>query len=142
VISVALLAVLYYFVTFETTALATVPPASNVPIFSPQTPTPLPTAAPTPTSQPTVAGAAVTWDASIGALFKQRCGACHGSSGGYNVGTYIAAVEGGNTGTAIVPGDPDNSPLVALQEGAHPGKFTAEELQRIKDWITAGAPEK
>ncbi len=141
VITVALLALLYYFVTFETTALATVPPASNVPVFVPQTPTPFPTLPPTPTSQPTVAGAALTWDASVAALFDQRCGVCHGTSGGYDVSTYAAAIEGGDTGTAIIPGDPDNSPLVTIQSGAHPGKFTPEELERIKEWITAGAPE-
>ncbi|RPH72571.1 hypothetical protein EHM76_05815 [bacterium] len=141
VVTVALLATLYYFTTFEETAIATIPPASNVPVFVPQTPTPLPTLAPTPTSQPTVAGAALTWDASIAALFDQRCGVCHGTSGGYNVATYTGAIEGGDTEIAIIPGDPENSPLVILQTGAHPGKFTPEELEQIKTWIAAGAPE-
>jgi hypothetical protein len=51
-------------------------------------------------------------------------------------------MEGGNAGPAFVPGDPDNSPLVIVQQqGGHPGQLSSEEIQQLIDWINAGALE-
>jgi hypothetical protein len=135
----------------------------------PPTPTPAPTQAPTstprpsptpkpsedetlePTSEaattPTVASSgALTYDGAIAAIFTDRCGKCHGSSAmaGLNLTTYAAALKGGKDGPVIVPGDPENSPLIKKQTGATPhfGQLSASELQMVMDWITAGAPEK
>ena len=55
------------------------------------------------------------------------------------------ALKGGKSGPAIVPGDPDKSVLVKVQQGtSHPamGMLTPEELASIIAWIEAGAPEK
>ncbi len=142
IVSLALALVLFRFVTFEETAIETIPPAeSNVEIFSPQTPTPLPTAELAPASTP--ASAATTWDAGIGDLFQSKCASCHGSMGGLSLSSYADALKGGKDGAVILPGNAAGSPLVALQEqGGHPGQFSPQELEIIKTWIDAGALEK
>jgi hypothetical protein len=59
------------------------------------------------------------------------------------VATYADLMKGGAKGPAIVPGEPDNSSLVVLMAaGGHPGKFSPEELEQVKAWIAAGAPEQ
>jgi cytochrome b subunit of formate dehydrogenase len=132
---------LYQFVTFEQTAITTLPPRSTVPVFSPQTATP--TRAPTATPVP---AAAITWDAAVGPLLAERCGACHGAEGGQgglSLAAYPAALQGGQNGPVISPGDPDGSLLVVVQaRGGHPGQLSGEELALVRDWIAAGGPEK
>lgn len=148
VISLALVAVVLRFVTFEQSAITTLPESDRVQVYLRQTPTPAPTQPPTPTAAPTQEGSgggavADTWDSAIGAVFKARCGACHGSMGGLNVSTYADLMKGGAKGVVITPGDAANSLAVkTVAGGAHPGKFTPEELAKIEAWIQAGAPEK
>jgi formate dehydrogenase subunit gamma len=131
----------YWFVTFEDSALAYVPPASeNIVVFSPQTPTPAPTKAPT-AIPPAIA--ATTWDAGISQILKDACGMCHGASGGLAVTSYADIMKGGKAGAAIVPGKPEGSLLLTkVSDGKHPGKFSDEQLKLVTDWILAGAPEK
>jgi mono/diheme cytochrome c family protein len=77
-------------------------------------------------------------------MFKNRCGTCHGTTsvGGLSLATYEDALAGGNSGPGIVPGDPDGSWIVKIQqEGGHPGQLTEAELQQVIEWIQAGAPE-
>jgi mono/diheme cytochrome c family protein len=89
---------------------------------------------------------ALTYDATIGPLFKSRCGNCHGENGiqSLNLTTYQGAMQGGASGPAIIPGDSSGSLLVQKQSGAqsHFGQLTPEELSIVIDWINAGAPEK
>jgi hypothetical protein len=62
---------------------------------------------------------------------------------GLSLSTYPDALTGGNTGPAIIPGDPDNSVLIQKQSaGNHPGQLTIDELDQVIAWIKAGAPEK
>jgi mono/diheme cytochrome c family protein len=75
-------------------------------------------------------------------LFQQRCGACHGSSGGLSVKSYADLIKGGAKGAVVIPGNADTSPLTVVQAGSHPGKFSAGEMELVKKWIDAGAPEK
>jgi formate dehydrogenase gamma subunit len=132
----------YFFVTGEETALATVPPASEVEVFVPLTPTPFPTPPPTPTAKPILS---ITWDGGVGELMETKCGTCHNDSsklGGLDLTSYQAALEGGISGPGFIPGDPDNSLIVTRQEtGDHPGQLTPEELELLREWIAAGAPE-
>jgi mono/diheme cytochrome c family protein len=87
-----------------------------------------------------------TYDNSIGVLFQQRCGACHGEAPmrGLNLTTYALLMQGGEDGPVIIPGDPDASLLIQKQTGAQPhfGQLTPDELQLVIEWITTGAPEK
>jgi len=158
VVTAVMLAGVYFFVAFETTAVATAPAPEEVAIYAPYTSTPLPTLAPTltpvpPTVTPTpVPGetplppAADTWQSGIGELVQAKCGACHGAAnplGGLDASSYAAALKGGNTGAGIVPGEPNSSLIISRQtSGKHPGMFSPEELQRVLAWIEAGAPEQ
>ena len=123
----------------------------------PPTATPAPTAVPTATPEPVAgatsvptqvaaaAGNAPTYRSAIGAIFQQKCAACHGSGAmaGLNLTTYATAMKGGKDGPVIAPGDPTNSLLIKKQSGATPhfGQLSATELQLVTDWIKAGAPE-
>jgi hypothetical protein len=133
-----------YFVTFEDTAIVTVPPseAGEVEVFVPFTPTPLPTPLPSPTP---AAEVALVWEAGIGPMLEPKCSGCHNGSsliGGLDLTTYQGALKGGNSGPAVVPGDPQASTLIQVQSaGGHPGQLTEEELAQVSEWIAAGAPE-
>ena len=146
VVASVLLVGIYFFVTFERTAIDTIEPPETVEVFvtAPQPTIPLrpvpTTAAPT----TTVPGQVDTWDATIGPLLASSCGGCHGASalGGLDVSTYQSILDGGNSGPAVDPGDPDGSQVVIIQsEGGHPGQLDADQLQRIIDWIADGAAE-
>jgi cytochrome b subunit of formate dehydrogenase len=133
---------IYGFISGEKTAITTVLPISNpLPIYVPQTPTPIPTS----NASPVPLGS-LTWDASIGAIFQARCSLCHGinlSTNGLSFASYADAMRGATDGPVIVPGDAANSKLVAVQsEGGHPGQLNPDELNAIKNWIIAGASEK
>jgi len=158
----------YGFVSAEQTALTTVErQAPTVVVFVPWTATPAPTQTPTspptktsvPTASPTTGpeqtpdstpstpaiASDLTWDNSIGALFQAKCTACHGAGalGGLNLSTDSDAMQGGVSGTVIVPGDGANRLLVTKQQaGGHPGQLTPEEIAQIIEWIGAGALEK
>lgn len=133
---------IYLFVTFEETAITTVPPIRDrVEVFVPITPTPTPIPAPTATPEPFTG--AVNWDNYVGALLKQKCGACHGSLGGLSLASFADAMKGGNSGPVIIPGDSVNSLLVTkIEAGTHPGGLSEDELLRIREWLNTGAPEK
>lgn len=143
VIAVAAMGWLYYFATFEQTAITTVPPAENVVVYVPLTPTPYPTALPTQTlsaTQPT------TWDNGIDDIFRNECVSCHSSASamaGLDLTDYQKLMAGASSGPVIVPGNPDGSLLIKVQTaGGHPGQLSGQELQWIRDWISNGAPEK
>jgi formate dehydrogenase gamma subunit len=142
VLAGVLLIGIYAFVTFEQTALETRPPVDDVEVFVPLPPTPLPTLPPTPTPS---ADLLLTWEGGIGELFNSKCTTCHGDAtqlGGLDLSTYATALEGGDTGPGIVPGDPDASQVILKQTaGGHAGQFSPEELDQIREWVEAGAPE-
>jgi formate dehydrogenase gamma subunit len=145
IISVALLAVVYVWVTVENTAVAFPPQIEDiagVEVFSPVEPTPFPTST---TVNPDMS-IGTTWEGGIADLFVERCGKCHKSEGGFaglDLTTYQGALQGGNSGPALRPGASGVSLIVIWPaRGEHPGEFTPSELDQIRAWIDAGAPEK
>ncbi len=139
VLAAVLLLGIYRFVTFEQTAIETVPQRrEQVEAFAPLTPTPLPTPRPSPTSAPLNA----VWEGNLDAVFQAKCGDCHGDSAGLDLTSYSLAMQGSKNGPVILPGDPEGSPIVIKQSKRHPGKLSPEELKVLKEWITAGAPER
>ena len=85
-----------------------------------------------------------TFETYVGPLFSAKCTGCHGdlATGGLNMSTYEALMDGSSNGPVIVPGDSTNSVLLQVQSaGGHFANLTAEELSIIKQWIDAGAPE-
>ncbi|MGD2058522.1 MAG: hypothetical protein PVI04_07290, partial [Anaerolineales bacterium] len=140
-LSAVMLVGLVAFVTFEDTSITTIPPGESAPIYVTSVPEATPTLPPTPT---TVRVQAETWSGGFEALFRNRCGTCHGitSVGGLSLHTYEDALEGGKSGPGIVPGDPAASMVIQVQQaGGHPGQLTEEELDQLTAWIEAGAPE-
>jgi cytochrome b subunit of formate dehydrogenase len=143
VIAVVLLFGVFLFVTFEETAITTIPPAEDVEVFVPLTPTPFPT--PIPTKTPS-SGEPTSWDQGFKDLFVSKCGQCHTGPGAlaeFDTSTYDGVLEGGTSGPAIVPGDVESSLLITRQaEGNHPGQFSGDELALIRAWIESGSPEE
>ena len=145
VAAVLMLIGIYAFVTMEDTAITTLPPAEQVRVFAPLTPTPLPTALPTATANAAIL-AASNWEGGISKLIQSKCGVCHtggGALGGLDLSTYSAALEVGANGPGILPGEPDASTVIVRQStGDHPGQLSGEELAVIRKWIEEGAPEQ
>jgi len=160
VLTLFMLGGIYGFVNSEQTALTTTErQVPTVEVFVPQTPTPAPTLTPTlpptetplatqtqPTtdSTPSTPASALTWEGSIGPMLQAKCGSCHGAGalGGLNLTTFADAMNGGNSGPVIIPGDGANSLLVTKQQaGGHQGQLTPEEIAQVIEWIEAGALE-
>jgi mono/diheme cytochrome c family protein len=101
---------------------------------------------PPPTPAPIPEGAPLTYEATIGPIFQARCSNCHGQTGilGLNLTSYATAMAGSQNGPVIVPGNAESSLLVQKQSSdmQHFGQLSKEELQKVIEWINAGAPEK
>jgi formate dehydrogenase gamma subunit len=145
VIAVAMLVVVFGFVTVEETAVQSPPEIAeiaDIEAYSPATPTPYPSA--TSPQEPAFVG--TSWEDGFGDLFTERCGRCHKTEGGFaslDLTTYQGVINGGNSGPAIRPGASGVSLVVIwTYDGNHPGEFEANELGEIRKWIDAGAPEK
>lgn len=96
-----------------------------------------------------LAADAPTWEKQIAPLFAKHCNGCHAASvtmGSLDLETYEGVRKGGNHGTIVVPGKPDESRLYTMLTGKHApampmdGKVLAPELVAlVADWISAGA---
>ena len=90
---------------------------------------------------------ALKFETDVRPILKAACFHCHGEekkkSGGLDVRLVHLMQTGGDSGEAIVPGDPKASLLwqqVASDEMPDgPKKLTADQKQIIRDWITQGA---
>src|SRR5262249_31480279 len=63
-------------------------------------------------------------------IFKVRCVACHGKrerKGGLDLRTQSSRLKGGKSGPALVPGQPDKSPMILKIES---GEMPPTELQK------------
>ena len=83
-----------------------------------------------------------------------KCIVCHGKQiqkGGLDLRSRAGMLKGGVSGQAMVPGDPENSLLLQrIASGEMPPPdlqfpyfvraVTSDELQKLRDWIAAGAP--
>ncbi len=102
-----------------------------------------PAAAPAPKS----AADAPTFETHVRPLLKAYCTDCHGEEakpkGGLDLRLRRLMVEGGDTGPAVVPGKPDDSPLFTrVRDGEMPPgkkKLTAAEVDVLRRWIASGA---
>lgn len=83
-------------------------------------------------------------------IFRARCFSCHNEDrrrGGLALTTVGLTLEGGSSGPVIEPGAPDSSRLLRLVSGEEEPKMppsgeplSAEELEKIRTWISEGAP--
>jgi cytochrome c553/mono/diheme cytochrome c family protein len=109
--------------------------------------------APAPAPQPapgTVAGQPEFFEANIRPVLFDVCGECHvdDEKGGLKLDTREGMLQGGDTGPAIVPGDPDKSLLmhVIRRDEGYPRmpksapKLPDAKIAAFAEWIKAGAP--
>jgi mono/diheme cytochrome c family protein len=81
-------------------------------------------------------------------IFANNCYDCHTSAemGGLRVDSRERLLQGGKSGPAIMPGDPDKSLLIQAvrQTGdlkmPKGGKLKPEEVQALAEWVKMGAP--
>ena len=59
-----------------------------------------------------------------------------------DLSTYTGVMKGSQNGAVIVPGDSAGSKLIQVQIEQHFANLSAEELELVKQWIDAGAPEQ
>lgn len=90
----------------------------------------------------------------VAPLLKEKCSRCHShdagkSESGLMLDSRSSMLTGGDSGLAVVPGDPDKSLLiqaVRYEELEMPpdGKLSAREIKLLEDWVRAGAhaPER
>jgi hypothetical protein len=82
----------------------------------------------------------------IKAIMERFCLDCHGvknREAGLDLRTLRSSLSGGESGPAIVPGDPQQSMLFHMvkdghmpPEGKRPGAY---QLRRLRQWIASGA---
>jgi mono/diheme cytochrome c family protein len=86
-------------------------------------------------------------------LLVARCYECHSAEakelrGGLLLDSRAGVQTGGDSGAAIVPGDPEASPLIQAVRHADPdtamppaGKLPAEEIAALEAWVERRAPD-
>ena len=94
------------------------------------------------------ADAAEFFETRIRPLLSKNCFACHTASrlGGLQLDSRDAILKGGQSGPAIVPGDPEHSLLIQAVSYSHerlkmppPGKLGDEQIQDLVAWVRTGA---
>src|SRR3984957_14977734 len=81
-------------------------------------------------------------------IFAENCYDCHTAAemGGLRVDSRERLLQGGKSGPAVMPGDPDKSLLIqAVRQSGDlkmpkGGKLKPAEVQALADWVKAGAP--
>ncbi|MCS6852598.1 MAG: PSD1 and planctomycete cytochrome C domain-containing protein [Gemmataceae bacterium] len=111
-----------------------------------------------PLSRPAAAGlppaapGTIDFERDIRPIFAAKCLSCHGAEkqrGGLRLDHGKAALEGGNSGVVIKPGDAAGSRLLRLVAGLDPDtrmppaetrqSLSAEEVGKLRAWIEQGA---
>jgi hypothetical protein len=102
-------------------------------------------------ADPTKKAARITYDDHVLPVLKDKCVGCHNQDkkrGGLVLNNYTRLMEGGSSGVAVKPGDPDNSLLYKVM--AHTGEpfmppsapqLPKDKIDIISRWIAGGAPE-
>jgi len=100
---------------------------------------------PLPTLEPS---ASPTFKRDIQPIFTRACVRCHGGAAGLWLDRYEGVMTGSARGPVVIPGNPEASELYrritgrsqpAMPLGGPP--LSPEEIERIRRWIAAGAPE-
>ena len=91
------------------------------------------------------------FEAKIRPILAENCYNCHGdgaTKGGLDLGSKGGVRNGGETGPAVVPGDPGKSVMVQriknLADPMPPSNkdpLTDEQISELENWIRRGAPD-
>ena len=111
-----------------------------------------PPAAPLPATQaspPATPASLELFEARVRPLLAANCFACHSQSAmaGLRVDSREGLLKGGETGPALVPGDPENSTLLKVIQHTEGfprmprgrAKLPADDIEAVAEWIKAGA---
>jgi len=129
-------------------ATATKPPAAPVATAVPALPTATkaPAATQPPVATTAAAASSVSFAKDILPIFQKNCIRCHGGSSprsGMSLENYQGVMKGGASAPDVVAGNPDKSALYTYpKDGIMPpsgAKLSAADVQKIYDWIKAGA---
>lgn len=90
----------------------------------------------------------LTFEGDIRPILRQHCFDCHGAAkelkGKLDLRLARFAIRGGETGSAIVPGKPDDSLLLErIRSGEMPPgehQVPADQIAKFAAWIEQGAP--
>lgn len=86
-------------------------------------------------------------------VLKEHCYKCHSAEaekvkGGLLLDSREAIVKGGDTGTALTPGDPDNSKIIIAVRHTDPDlqmppkeKISDAQIAILVEWVKLGAPD-
>ncbi|MBL4886555.1 MAG: DUF1549 domain-containing protein, partial [Planctomycetaceae bacterium] len=84
-------------------------------------------------------------------LLIKHCYDCHGNGeadGGLEIDSRLGLIEGGDSGTALVAGQPDASLLIEAvryknedMQMPPDGKLSEAEIKILEKWVTLGAPD-
>lgn len=97
-------------------------------------------------------GGVVDFSRDVFPILSRRCFACHtapDNDSKLRLNSREAMLKGGKSGhAAVVPGKPDDSPLITLVSGGDPkrvmpprgGRLAPEQINVLRRWIAAGAP--
>lgn len=105
-------------------------------------------------SAQSAASGAPSYAADVAPILNQKCVSCHGRllpQKGLKLHTREAIFQGGESGVAVVPGRPQQSPLYTalklppadprhMPPVAGGQVLSAAEIATIREWIEAGAP--
>src|SRR6185436_14780401 len=99
---------------------------------------------------PAAAATPEYFEASVRPILAANCYDCHAEkqNGGLRVDSRQGLLTGGESGPAIVPGDPDKSLLIqavkrlpdAPQMPSKRPKLSDKDIAVLVDWVKAGAP--
>jgi hypothetical protein len=93
------------------------------------------------------------FESRIRPILVERCYECHSSQAkslesNYSLETRESLIKGGDRGPAVVPGKPEESPLVAAVRRSDPDfqmppdePLSAEEVADLEAWVAMGAPD-
>ena len=89
------------------------------------------------------------FEAKVRPLLADRCYSCHSGEhpkANLSLDTWAGVKKGAASGPAVVPGDPDNSPLITAvhydgrTKMPPTGKLDASEIATLIQWVKMGAP--
>lgn len=104
-------------------------------------------------AEPSAESVSALFTEKVQPIFVKHCYKCHSAEaekikGGLLLDSREGLLKGGETGTALVPGDPDNSKLVIAVRHTDPDlrmppkeKLSDAEIAAIEEWVKAGAPD-
>ena len=90
----------------------------------------------------------VEFEKDVAPILGAKCGDCHGDEtreANLDLRTVAAMLRGGDSGTSLVKGKPEESLLIeVIDSGDMPPKrkpqLTKEEIETLREWVKAGAP--